>query len=275
MSSARSKIIYIASLPHSGSTLLDLLLGSHSRIESLGEISKLKRYAEAPVSGAEPGKKQKCTCGAPSIWQCPHWSKVEAALRKRNSSLRDLALTSANRRRFRRDNELLYAAVLEASGKKFVVDSSKSVTRLKMLLEADAFELYPVFLYRQPHGQINSMIKKYGDPDRALTDNLRTNEAFLDVLQARPFVAVRYEDLAADTAQTLSRILNPLGLAFEDRQGEWANVPHHNLAGNAMRFSGNGELRPDDSWRRMMTPELIERVDRAIAQLESRIAECM
>jgi uncharacterized alpha-E superfamily protein len=42
-----------------------------------------------------------------------------------------------------------------------------------------------------------------------------------------------------------------------------------------MRFAGNGEMREDDSWRRMMAPEFIERVDRAIARLESRIAECL
>ncbi len=275
MSSARPSVLYIASLPHSGSTLLDLFLGSHSQIESLGEIGKLKRYAEAPVSGAELGKKQKCTCGASSIWQCSHWTKVEAALAKRGSSLRDLQLTTANRSRFRRDNALLYAAVIEATGKTFVVDSSKSVTRLKMLLDADAFDLHPVFLYRQPHGQINSMMKKYGDPDRALADNLRANEELLDVLQGSSFVTVRYEELAADPALALSRVLAPLGLVFEDRQREWAHLPHHNLAGNSMRFAGNGELREDDSWRRMMAPELIERVDRAIARLESRIAECL
>jgi len=275
MSSEPSGIIFIASLAHSGSTLLDLLLGSHSQIESLGEIGKLKRYADAPLSGAEHGRKQQCTCGAPSIWQCPHWEKVEAVLRKHGSGLRDLSVASTSRRRFRRDNGLLYSAVLEATGKRFVVDSSKSAMRLKMLLEADTHPLYPVFLYRQPHGQINSMVKKYGNPDRALIDNLRANEALLDVLQGRSFVTVRYEDVAADPPRALSRILNSLGLEFEDRQLDWARLPHHNLAGNAMRFSGNGELREDDSWRRMMAPELIERVDRAIAKLESRIAECM
>ncbi len=275
MSSAPPGIIYIASLPHSGSTLLDLLLGSHSKIEGLGEVSKLKRYADAPLGGGPLGRKQQCTCGAASLWQCPHWQRVEAALQNQGSSLRDLSVTATGRRRFRRDNGLLYSAVLEATGKTFVVDSSKSAARLKMLIAADTHPLYPVFLYRQPHGQINSMVKKYGNPDRALIDNLRANEAILDVLKGRSFVTVRYEDITADPSRALSRILNPLGLEFEDRQLDWARLRHHNLAGNAMRFSGNGELKEDDSWRRMMAPELIERVDRAIGKLESRIAECL
>jgi len=274
MSSAPPGIIYIASLPHSGSTLLDLLLGSHSEIEGLGEVSKLKRYADAPFDGPLD-RKQQCTCGAACIWRCPHWQKVEAALRKQGSSLRDLSVTAMGRRRFRRDNGLLYSAVLEATGKTFVVDSSKSAPRLQRLIAADTHKVYPVFLYRQPHGQINSMVKKYGNPDRALIDNLHANEAILDALQGRSFVTVRYEDIAADPSRTLSKILNPLGLEFEDCQLDWARLPHHNLAGNAMRFSGNGELKEDDSWRRMMAPELIERVDRAIGKLETRIAEYM
>ena len=274
MPSARPRIIFIASLPHSGSTLLDLLLGSHSQIESLGEISKLKRYAEAPRDAAPRGGKQQCTCGAPNVWQCPLWRRVDEFLRSRGTSgLRGLDVGSSSQRRFREDNGLLYEAVLEVAAKKFVVDSSKSVRRLRMLMAVDAFDLHPVFLYRQPHGQINSMVRKYGDPDHALATNVRMNMELLDTLRGRPFVAIRYEKLVLDPREEMLRILKPLGLEFEDQQLEWARLPHHNLAGNAMRFSGNGVLRQDDSWRRTMAPELIERVDRAIASLELRLAE--
>jgi hypothetical protein len=273
MSSARLKIIFIASLPHSGSTLLDLLLGSHSQIESLGEISKLKRYAEAPLDGAPRGSKQQCTCGALNVWQCPLWQQVDEALRSRGTAgLRGLNVESSNRRRFREDNALLYEAVLKVAAKAFVVDSSKSVRRLRMLMAADAFDLHPIFLYRQPHGQINSMIKKYGDPNHALATNVRTNMEFLDTLRGQPFVTVRYERLVAHPREEMMKVLKPLGVEFEEQQLQWTRIPHHNLAGNTMRFSGNGELRQDDSWRRTMAPELIERVDRAIAPLEFRLA---
>jgi hypothetical protein len=60
------KYVYICSHRHSGSTLLDLLLGSHSRVASLGEISFLSQdiALNAP-----------CSCGVP-IRECMVWRKV-------------------------------------------------------------------------------------------------------------------------------------------------------------------------------------------------------
>lgn len=270
----QTNIIFVASLPHSGSTLLDLILGSHSQIESLGEISKLRRYAEAPLDGAPQGRKQQCTCGAVNIWHCPLWQQVDALLTQRgNTGLRDLDVATNNGRRFRQDNTRLYQAVLNVTGKRFVVDSSKSVRRLQMLMEIDDINVQPVFLYRQPHGQIHSMAKKYGNVDEALAINIRSNMEFLDTLRGYPFVPIRYEKLVLNPREQMQKILEPLGLAFEERQFEWGTLPHHNLGGNVMRFSGSGELRQDDSWRRVMEPALIERINHAIASLESRIAE--
>lgn len=64
-------LVYIASLPHSGSTLLSLLLATHARVVALGEvrlqIAKLRRDPEK--SGAEL-----CGCGA-EIRRCPLWGR--------------------------------------------------------------------------------------------------------------------------------------------------------------------------------------------------------
>jgi len=64
--------IYICSAGHSGSTLLDLLIGSHSSVASLGEISQLpKNIALNTV----------CTCGEP-VRSCRLWQKVVVELDK-------------------------------------------------------------------------------------------------------------------------------------------------------------------------------------------------
>ena len=44
-SQAKPKIIFIASLSHSGSTLLDLMLNAHPEVVSVGEVKQLRRYA--------------------------------------------------------------------------------------------------------------------------------------------------------------------------------------------------------------------------------------
>lgn len=58
--------VYICAAGHSGSTLLDLILGSHSKTVSLGEITQLpKNYA------LNTG----CTCGSP-VRDCAFWQQV-------------------------------------------------------------------------------------------------------------------------------------------------------------------------------------------------------
>lgn len=58
--------IFICSAGHSGSTLLDLLIGSHSRVASLGEISHLPKNIALNTT---------CTCGD-SVRACNVWQQV-------------------------------------------------------------------------------------------------------------------------------------------------------------------------------------------------------
>jgi len=60
------KYIYICSAGHSGSTLLDLLLGSHSCVASLGEIHQLTKSLALNTI---------CSCGSP-VRSCPLWNAV-------------------------------------------------------------------------------------------------------------------------------------------------------------------------------------------------------
>lgn len=66
----RSTNVLVCSAGHSGSTLLDLLLGSHSAAMSLGEITQLPKNLALNTD---------CTCGAP-VRACPVWSDVVAQL---------------------------------------------------------------------------------------------------------------------------------------------------------------------------------------------------
>ncbi|MFK5893320.1 MAG: sulfotransferase [Pseudomonadota bacterium] len=61
-----SKVVYICSAGHSGSTLLDMLIGSHSKITSLGEISQLPKNLSLNTD---------CTCGK-KVKHCEFWDKV-------------------------------------------------------------------------------------------------------------------------------------------------------------------------------------------------------
>ena len=70
-----AQLVYICGSGHSGSTLLDMLLGGHSEIAGLGEAHRLHYHwrdaREADV----------CTCGC-NVRKCPFWLAVENELRK-------------------------------------------------------------------------------------------------------------------------------------------------------------------------------------------------
>ncbi|MEW6233121.1 MAG: sulfotransferase [Chloroflexota bacterium] len=64
---------YICAAGHSGSTLLDLLIGSHSAAESLGEVSHLAKNIALNT---------KCSCGEP-VRACSFWQRVIPELERR------------------------------------------------------------------------------------------------------------------------------------------------------------------------------------------------
>lgn len=166
--------VFICSAGHSGSTLLDLMLGAHSQMESLGEITHLPKNLALNTP---------CTCGAP-VRECGFWRSVMVDLSSKMScSLLDdpyrldLGFIDAHMiidkthqtalYRFRqqlllgvyylalkygisvrlgvgghfdrivRSNQLLFDAVMAHSCKRIVIDSSKSY--LKALAYYKAF----------------------------------------------------------------------------------------------------------------------------------------
>jgi hypothetical protein len=67
-------LVHIVGSGHSGSTLLDMLLGSHSRISSLGEAY----FLYFNVNNSTPA--DVCTCGK-HVTECGFWQAVEHAAR--------------------------------------------------------------------------------------------------------------------------------------------------------------------------------------------------
>lgn len=65
-STTPSTYVYICSAGHSGSTLLDLLIGSHPQIASLGEIDQLSKNIALNTE---------CSCGSP-VRECAVWQEV-------------------------------------------------------------------------------------------------------------------------------------------------------------------------------------------------------
>jgi len=255
------RIIFIASLSHSGSTLLDLLLNAHPRVASVGELKQLSRFAGFQKRRVWHG----CTCGAATLWDCPFWSRVSAlAEEATGKTIKELNVENyADVESFQRDNVTLFNAIAVASGKTYIVDSSKSRSRLKLLMNNPSLDVFPVFLVRNPKGQVSSLLKKSkskADKKKRganiyeiIADYVKTNREIYSIIKNRAHLVVRYESLARRPERTLRMLMKAIGLAFDPVQLNWAAQERHNVGGNGVRRETASDIRLDERWRQRLS----------------------
>jgi hypothetical protein len=166
-------------------------------------------------------------------------------------------------------NLSLYESVAAVSGCRTIVDSSKSLPRLRDLLQGQelygGYELLPIHLLRGSLGLVHSYIKnhriKTARDLASICYNYANNYFRTDaLLRGRAHLFVRYESLAGSPVRELSRIMVNLGIPFEVEQLDWGRGPRRNIHGNDMRFRAGGPIRLDRSWRRGLTPLQVLRV---------------
>jgi hypothetical protein len=223
------------------------MLNAHPDVASVGELKQLGRFARLE----KPNRRLRCTCGADSLLTCEFWTKVSALTKAATGqTIGELNVEDyQDKAQFDEDNVALFEAIAEVSGKHYVVDSSKQVTRLALLLENPALDVYPVFLIRDPKGQICSSQKTAASLLRLIGNYVRTNREIYDLVKHRPHSVVRYEDLVRNPEQVLGALMRELGLSFDPRQLEWASQVRHNVGGNGMRRTSSSELKLDEKWR--------------------------
>lgn len=245
------EVVYITSLGHSGSTLLDLLLSAHPSVFSVGEIVNLGDYAHLrKVKNEQSRLGNECTCGATDVWQCGFWTRVEQDLVRRSGvSLRDMDMRCRDADRFARENRLLFEAVAQASGCSVIVDSSKDPRRLARLLRVEGLRIRPVHLVRDARGVVYSQLRR----GRSLVGMcIEVNRRTLQIhrsLRKHDHRTVRYEELVAEPRDVLRPLMNWLGPGWDEGQLEWANRERHNLGGNWMRRATDSTIRLDTAWR--------------------------
>ena len=233
--SKKINVIYVTSLSHSGSTLLDVMLNAHTRVFSVGELKQLTSKLRARSARGQPNR---CSCGVPFL-DCPFWSAVnDEMVLAGGLTLEQLNVTDySDEANFQRDTVLLFDAIRHVSRASFIVDSSKDLRRLKLLLRNPRLNVFPIHLQRDPRGQIYSMLRKeqksalmqraayYGFLNSRINRNIR----------GKPHASITYEELVASPVESLRTILGPLELEFQPAQLRWAEEEKHHVGGNRMR----------------------------------------
>ncbi len=271
MTNYQIKLIYILGSGHSGSTLTDLILGSHSSIESVGELFQLPEYVSPDSNRADD--RRICTCGV-HISKCEYWNNILARIEN------PLAYEVDSQNNFDDNNYDLIKEILDFTGKTILVDSSKSSYRLKKLIDSQLFDIFVIHLVRDGRAvgysakrkqkklnkkfgyfykeELNRMNKTsqlynfYSSVKKWNRDNLKYYKQFSKEPRIR-YSILKYEDLVRDTEQKISDILSIFNLEFEDKQLKFYEFSHHNIAGNRMRLAKDKTITLDEEYKKNLS----------------------
>lgn len=235
------KVIFILGIGRSGSTMLDLMLGSHSQGFSLGEISKLPQlYRRQPTLAT--------FCPTGTFWP-DHFSEDDAKQLAQSFSGRRLhgAIPLKLERRFR---ELIgqdaifrpYTLLMERIHKSLLVDSSKYPSWVDRQLKSREFQqgtlqAYVIHTVRDGRAVLNSYLRAYPDKtvegiSRRWLKNLEACERIYANLPEDRRLRVQYEALATDPDKIMREVCSFLQVPFEPDMLEYWKHDHHYIAGS-------------------------------------------
>lgn len=280
----KKKIVFITGTGHCGSTLLDLLLSSHSGIFGVGELASLyknKAYfkGEMPLSNVNGFKDKYWT--KENVRQLARFSESNNFLKRLLIKLKLLAPSKIK----------LYKYLIYLSGKNVIVDSSKNIKwiedSISVLKNNREFELYLIYITRDGRAVINSYYRKY--PERtieAITQKWIDRVTKIDKSYKKMDVQkmqLKYEDLSEDPATVITETCRFIGIEYENMMLEYWSHEHHHIGGNAgtkslilkyrekdLRLKGDEknhyehhglEIKLDERWKKELTEEQIDYIN--------------
>ena len=203
------KVCFIAGAGHSGSTLLGLVLGSHSDCFYAGEAEKTEHLGDEKT----PEIKRVCKiCGL----DCPIWQ--------------NFAVPRAGD---------LYEAISAQTRKPIVVDSTKHTRWLSKqidILRSTTAEPFLIFLHRDGRAVVNSWIRKNPTEDVAeliagWIRQIQRTRALFEGFDGKK-TKVRYEELATEPARVTRELCAFLGIDYQPAMLDFFHHEHHPLGGN-------------------------------------------
>jgi hypothetical protein len=256
------RVVFIAALSHSGSTLLDMMLGSHPEFVGLGEMYA---YLDPRFRHLEHSDRTRCSCGS-VVDRCAFWGRVGEEIRAK-------ALTSLRER-----HETLRHVFRDRFGpERTLVDSSKTLEALGAWTGRPGVETRVVYLVRDVRSwtvsmndvsrrigeyRLSDLIRKHGAkaPVRVLRRTpagrfrqwYRGNTRIRNVLDRRgvPTFQLGYEELALHPARVLERLCDFLGTRSVDSMLSPEKSASHVVLGNRMHQQDDkrSAILYDDRW---------------------------
>ena len=215
--SARVRVIYVAGVSHTGSTLLGHILGELEETCYAGEIRNTWQRGIL--------ENRICTCDA-RFAECAFWQTViehlpfaaerqaeklsalhrEAVRPSLVFPFRSTEMKQVDRSAFAAPTEALYAAAGDVAGVRQLVDSSKSPLYAAFLRRLPTIDLRVVHIVRDPRATVYSHLRRhsfgYGETFKLSLWWLRSNVAIEKLGRTGvPYTRIRYEDFVEDPAR--------------------------------------------------------------------------
>ena len=283
-----SRVLYIAGAGHSGSSLMDVVLGGHPETISTGEVHRVSITPET----------RECSCHE-TVANCVFWSQALDGLKTRISqrsitSWTDFSLTAFQGRPsgcLERLGEVISRAALvygkapvvagaakavpaarreieaaarswtafdsmaEQFGVRVIIDSTKTPARMCALRFHRPDDVYVLHLVRDGRAVAASDMRRTGAAARAAAKAWASanRKAELSTRNIRPkrLKTMRYEDFCDDPSSSATRIFEWLGLTPTGHVDLPSVGDYHAIPGNPMLLSGIDAIRKDEGWRRI------------------------
>jgi len=231
MKNNKIKVVFIAGSSHSGSTLLDKVIGSHPNGISLGEIYlTYKRFKDKP----EQFDNQKCSCGVNGS-NCLFWQKIFTIWTEKNAKSYNQAYS------------LLLDHFITVYGKQaFLIDSSKYLPAIQEIQNMNSIELHIIHLIKDVRSYIVSQIdraKQKGTYRRfANLKHTRSwynqNKKIQDYLRSKSmnYINLSYEELCMFSQLAFNDICDFINEHQVPQLLKLDNLNSHLLTGNNMRL---------------------------------------
>lgn len=234
---------------HSGSTLLTLMLGGHSRFIGLGEVAQVIK--DGPM-GLEKTRQVICSCGQ-KMEECVFWSRVAAYLVAHESQ----------------PFEDRYQAVLDMFGEVFgaeflPIDSAKSTSYLRTLKTNLNLQIKVLYIIRDVRSftisHIDNMKRKEAVEGKNrlkgfapyifgwwYRENRRMQQFFAE--QNIPTLQIGYEELCLYPHKMTQLICDFLEIPMEAAMLSLKDSHSHVIRGNRMRYQPEkSNLLYDHRW---------------------------
>jgi len=242
-------MVFVAGLGHSGSTLLDIMLGCHERFTGLGEI-----YLQVKPGEERWQRKHEIQC---SCWEtmadCPFWGPTIQKLRREPQATLE--------QRYR----TVVDAFFETYGDdQILVDSSKCYPALKIVHQIPDLDVKVLFMLKDVRAWVCSirdsvklreaftvgqLMRKFGFGVKALAAGInrtstclyyrwyKDNKKFQRFFQRDGVKSFQlgYEELALATPEILAQICEFLEITPDEKMLSLQDSTSHNASGNRMR----------------------------------------